>query len=102
MQEWLGRHNPNDYLRSSSLTVPPASDARHRALQEQYRALLLRLFEGYRLGVPAGAMEINAARNSMLGLGGIQGAAEAVAAAGFLVTFDVIAGDPRFAPVANP
>jgi hypothetical protein len=70
-------------------------------LQQRYRDLLERLLAGYTLGIPAGAADINDARNAMLGNGGIEGAAEAVAAAGFLVVFDRI-NDPRFEPVANP
>jgi len=45
------------------------------------------LFNGYALGIPAGAADINTARNAMLGTAGLDGAAEAVAAAGFLVAF---------------
>jgi hypothetical protein len=39
---------------------------------------------------------------AMVGAGGLEGAAEAVAAAGFLVKFDVIPNDPRFQPVDPP
>lgn len=101
IQEWLGAHSPNDYLRAPNLTAPPAGNALHANLQQKYVALLERLNAGYTLGIPAGASDINAARNSMLGNLGIEGAAEAVAAAGFLVVFDQI-NDPRFAPLANP
>lgn len=101
IQEWLGRHSPNDYLRAPNLAAPPAGNALHAALQQRYRDLLERLAAGYALGIPAGAPDINVARNAMLGNGGIEGAAEAVAAAGFLVVFDQI-NDPRFAPLANP
>ena len=52
-------------------------------------------------GIPAGAGTINAARASMLGQTGIEGALDAVAAAGLLVKFDPIA-DPRFAPIPHP
>lgn len=101
IQEWLGRHNPNEYLRSANLTRPPANNSAHATLQQRYRALLERLFSGYTLGIPSGASDINTARGAMLGNTGIEGAAEAVAAAGFLVVFDRI-NDPRFAPVNNP
>ena len=102
VQEWLGRHQPVDYLRKLNLTVPPAGNARHANLQKEYRALLLRLFHGYTLGIPSGAADINAARNAMLGDRGLNGAAEAVADAGFLVAFDPITDDPLLAPVSHP
>jgi hypothetical protein len=102
IQEWLGAHDSSEYLRAPNLAVPPAADARHRTLQQRYRALLRQLFDGYQLGIPAGATQINAAREAMLGVAGLQGAAEAVAAAGFLVAFDTITDDPRFAPINNP
>jgi Ferritin-like len=101
IQEWLNRHSPNDYLRKSNLTTPPSGNARHVTLQQRYRDLLERLFSGYTLGIPAGAGDINTARNAMLGSAGIAGAAMAVADAGFLVAFDRIA-DPRFAPIDHP
>lgn len=101
IQEWLSRHSPNDYLRAPNLAAPPSGNALHAALQQRYRDLLERLLAGYALGIPAGAADINAARNAMLGNGGIEGAAEAVASAGFLVVFDRI-NDARFEPLANP
>jgi hypothetical protein len=101
IQEWLSRHNPNDYLRAPNLAAPPPGNALHAALQQKYRDLLERLFAGYTLGIPAGATDINAARNAMLGGQGIEGAAEDVAGANFLVVFDPI-NDARFEPVAKP
>jgi len=101
IQEWLGRHDPQAYLRSSTLTAPPAGNALHQKLQQEYRDLLESLFGGYTLGIPTGAPAINAARNAMLGASGLDGAAEAVADAGFLVAFDAIS-DPRFTPVDHP
>jgi hypothetical protein len=101
IREWLARHSPVDYLRAPNLTVPPANDALHKTLQQKYRDLLERLFSGYTLGIPAGASDINMARNAMLGNSGLEGAAEAIASAGFLVAFDAIA-DPRFAPTNHP
>jgi hypothetical protein len=101
IQEWLSRHSPNDYLRAPNLLAPPQGNALHATLQQRYKDLLESLFAGYTLGIPAGAPDINAARNAMLGNGGIEGAAEAVATAGFLVVFDRI-NDARFEPVANP
>ncbi len=102
IQEWLGNHDPGDYLRRLNLAVPPPINAQHTVLQQRYKALLEELFNGYRLGVPAGSTEINAARNSMLGVSGLEGAAEAVAEAGFLVSFDVIADNPDLAPLDSP
>ncbi|MEP6934110.1 MAG: ferritin-like domain-containing protein [Nitrospirota bacterium] len=101
IQEWLDKHSPSDYLRNPNAEVAPANNALHRKLQQEYGALLERLFTGYTLGIPAGAADINTARNAMLGITGLDGAAEAVAAAGFLVAFDRIA-DARFAPVNHP
>jgi hypothetical protein len=101
IQEWLSPHEPADYLRKLGLMAPPAGNLLNAQLQQKYKALLERLFEGYSLGIPAGAPDINAARNAMLGAAGLDGAAEAVASAGFLVVFDPI-GDPRFAPVPHP
>ena len=101
IQEWLGQHSPSQYLLAPNLAPPPAGNALHATLQQRYRALLERLFDGYKLGIPAGAVNINAARQAMLGNAGIEGAAVAVAAAGFLVVFDRV-NDPRFEPVSNP
>jgi hypothetical protein len=102
VREWLGRHQPVDYLRKLNLTVPTAGNAQHLNLQKEYKALLLRLFHGYALGIPSGAPDINAARNAMLGDGGLNGAAEAVADADFLVAFDPINDNPLLAPVGHP
>jgi len=101
IQEWLDKHSPADYLTNPNAGVAPADNALHQKLQEEYLALLERLFNGYALGIPAGAADINTARNAMLGTAGLDGAAEAVAAAGFLVAFDHIP-DARFAPVDHP
>jgi hypothetical protein len=70
-------------------------------VQQRFVALLNALHDGLRAGIPAGAPAINAARSAMLGPNGIEGALDAVAAKGFLVTFDPVA-DPRFAPIAPP
>jgi hypothetical protein len=101
IQEWLGRHDPAEYLTNVNPPVAPPGNALHAKLQQEYGDLLKRLFNGYTLGIPVGAADINAARNAMLGTAGLDGAAEAVAAAGFLVSFDPI-NDPRFTPVAHP
>jgi hypothetical protein len=101
IQEWLSRHTPAEYLRGLNLVVPPAGNALHQTLQQEYRSILERLFNGYTRGIPAGAPDINGARDAMLGNTGLDGAAEAVADAGFLVAFDKI-NDPRFTPVDHP
>lgn len=101
VQEWLDRHTPAMYLTNPAAGIAPAGNALHKTLQQEYVALLERLFNGYTLGIPAGAPNINAARNAMLGNTGLDGAAAALAAAGFLVAFDFIA-DARFAPVNHP
>jgi hypothetical protein len=100
IQEWLNRHTPADYLRDLNLVVPPAGNALNQTLQQEYRSILEGLFNGYTLGIPAGAPNINAARDAMLGTG-LDAAAVAVADAGFLVAFDKI-NDPRFTPVDHP
>jgi Ferritin-like len=101
VKEWLGRHRETDYLRGANLTPPPAGNAAHRDLQQRYLALLERLYTGYQQGIPRGAPDINAARASMLGPTGLQGALDAVAAGPFLVVFDPIA-DSRFAAIQPP
>lgn len=102
IREWLRPHAPAAYLRGPNLTVPPPAQADHVLLQARYRAVLDQLHDGYTLGLPSGRMDINTARMAMVGAGGLEGAAEAVAAAGFLVKFDVIPNDPRFQPVDPP
>jgi hypothetical protein len=101
IKDWLIRHPPAEYLRGSDLQPPPVGNGPHAALQQRYRALLDGLFQAYALGMPRGAPLLNAARASMLGTNGIEGALEAVANQGFLAVFDPVP-DPRFAPVAPP
>jgi Ferritin-like len=101
IQEWLGPHDPVLYLRKLNLAKAPPGNPLHIALQTAYRKVLEQLFDGYTVGVPVGAPDINAARNAMLGGTGLDGAAESIAAAGFLVVFDAIA-DPRFRPINHP
>ena len=69
------------------------------ALQARYRSILESLHAGYSLATLAGAADVNAARDQMLGA--MAAACSAVAAAGFLLTFDPIA-DPRFKPIDPP
>lgn len=102
VKEWLARHVPDTtYLIGPNLSAPPAGDTDHKTLQSRYAALLQALYDGYKAGMPKGAATVNAARNSMLGVTGIEGALDAVAAKGFLVVFDPIP-DPRFAPITRP
>jgi Ferritin-like len=98
-QQWLGRHQESDYLRSISATAPPGTDPGHRNLQTAYVALLEKLHQGYTLGGMTGAPFINAARTDMLG--SIDGLAQAIADRGFLVVFDPIA-DSRFGSIDPP
>jgi hypothetical protein len=101
VKEWLGRHAEADYLRDANLQGPPSGNAAHHDLQQRYLALLERLYSGYQQGIPRGAPDINAARATMLGPDGLQGALDAVASRPFLVVFDPIA-DPRFAAIQPP
>ena len=96
IQEWLGRHQPADYLRP--LQAAPPDDPGLRALQRRYEDVLEMLFQGYRVGIPGGATSVNHARQMMLGPQGIDGACETLAQRGFLPEFNAPA-DPRFAPV---
>ena len=102
IQEWLNRHpDPSTYLTNPNAKVAPPDNKLHQTLQKEYADLLRGLYRGYTLGIPAGAPNINGARNAMLGKNGLDGAAENLAAAGFLVAFDRIA-DRRFAPLDPP
>jgi hypothetical protein len=101
VKDWLTLHPPGDYLRGANLQPPPAGNEPHATLQRRYRALLDRLFQSYADGMPRGALPLNAARASMLGADGIEGALDAVANQGFLAVFDSVP-DPRFASVAPP
>jgi Ferritin-like len=99
VQAWLSRHgDQNDYLRSAK-GPPPAGDTDHQKLQTLYAKLLEKLHHGYSLGGTQGAPDINQARMDMLGP--IDAAAQAIAARGFIVTFDPLT-DPRFAPIDPP
>ncbi len=101
VKDWLTRHTPAEYLRAVNLQPPPAGNGPHTTLQQRYRALLDGLFQAYVMGMPRGAPLLNAARASMLGADGIEGALETVANQGFLAVFDPVP-DPRFAPVMPP
>ncbi|MBV8506926.1 MAG: hypothetical protein JOZ11_14100 [Alphaproteobacteria bacterium] len=101
IKDWLTRHTPAEYLRGVNLQPPPAGNEPHATLQQRYRALLDGLFQAYAMGMPRGAPLLNAARASMLGADGIEGALDTVADHGFLAVFDPVP-DPRFAPVMPP
>ena len=99
IQEWLRPHNEADYL--LGVQVPNNTVAAHNTLQTRYQALLNTLHRGYELGLPGGVDLIAQARADMLSPTGIRGACEALANAGFLVTF-VTPNDPRFTPINRP
>jgi hypothetical protein len=99
VREWLGRHTGTPYLRA--LRTPAPGDPVLAPLQSRYELVLRLLFSAYRVGIPAGAADIAAARAAMLGPNGVEGACEALARGGVLPVFAVPA-DPRFAPVAPP
>jgi hypothetical protein len=101
VQEWLGRHTPPSTYLVAGGPAEPAGSPQHQVLQQRFTGVLTTLYDGYKAGIPAGAGTINAARASMLGQTGIEGALDAVAGAGLLVKFDPIA-DPRFAPIPHP
>jgi hypothetical protein len=101
IKEWLGRHPPAAYLINPNPQPAPAGTASQAVLQQRYESLLVGLDGAYRARLPAGAAALNTARTRMLGAGGIEGALDAVAAAGFLARFDPSA-DPRFAPIDPP
>jgi hypothetical protein len=101
VREWLGRHVPATYLVAGGPLSPPGGNLQHRTVQQRFVNVLNMLYDGYKAGIPAGAVTINNARVAMLGQDGVEGALNAVAAAGLLVTFDPIA-DPRFAPIRRP
>jgi hypothetical protein len=99
IQEWLKPHQASQYLRAPGLAAPPPGQAAHAVLQTRYRAVLEGLHAGYSQTTVAGAPSVIAARETMIGP--LLQACEAVAQAGFLVTFDRIA-DPRFAAIDPP
>jgi Ferritin-like len=99
VQEWLARHAGTPYL--LALRTPVAGEAALATLQQRYEQVLGLLHDGYRVGIPAGAASIAAARTAMLGPGGVEGACADLATAGVLPVFAVPA-DARFAAVAPP
>ncbi len=101
IKEWLSKYPEDAYIRNVGAKVAPVGQAEHDALQAAYFLLLDKLFVGYAKGRLAGAPEINMARQSMLGIGGIDPLAHALADKGFIVSFDAIA-DNRFVAIDPP
>jgi Ferritin-like len=101
MREWLADYAETDYLRSVALLAPPAGNTENQQFQAAYAAMLRNLSSGYKQGRFAGALDINAARGSMVAAGGVDELAKSVAAQGFLVVF-VAPSDPDFAPIDPP
>jgi hypothetical protein len=101
IQEWLSNHAETAYLRSQAPAQPPAGNSQNADLQAAYVSLLNNLHTGYKKGRFLGSNEINAARNAMLGTGGIVARAEAVARQNFLVVFNTPV-DARFVPIDPP
>jgi hypothetical protein len=99
IREWLAPHSTAEYLRSTTLASPPGGNAAHATLQTQYRSVLESLHAGYSRTTVEGGADVNTARNAMMG--SLLAACEAVAQAGFLVTFDPVA-DPRFVSIDPP
>ena len=102
IKEWLHGHAPADYLRGADLQPPPKGDPAHAELQRQYRAVLEDLYRGYRRGFPEGAHDVNAARQVMIASTGMQDSIRKIAGKGFLISFDWITNDARFAPINSP
>jgi Ferritin-like len=109
IQEWLRPHKFETYLRAPKMTPPPDGLAENQTLQRRYAMLLDLLYKGYQAGLPAGARDLNNARNMMVGnphdkvaqSGGINAAAEAVSKRGYLVVFKPPVDD-RFVPIKPP
>lgn len=99
VQEWLSRHNGTPYL--LNLQTPAAGDPSLATLQARYEQVLGHLWDGYAVGMPAGASPVAAARAAMLGPNGVEGACSALAQSGRLAVF-AVPSDPRFAAVAPP
>ena len=97
VQEWLGRHEPSDYLNEAK--APKAGNRLHRELQTKYVSLLRTLRKAYETGLPAGASKIVDARNLMVN--GILDVCDQHRRAGVLLGFDT-PSDPDFSPIARP
>lgn len=100
IKEWLSGHRESDYL--LTLHRPTQNDPPYAELRRQYHAVLHTLFSAYAKGMPAGAAQVNQARQDMVQPNGLRDACQAVRDAGLLVMFDAPGDDPRFGPVARP
>jgi hypothetical protein len=87
VREWLGPHTGTPYLRA--LRTPAPGEPVLAPLQSRYELVLRLLFSAYRIGIPAGAADIAAARAATLGPDGVEGACEAFAQGGVLPVFAV-------------
>jgi hypothetical protein len=98
IRSWLAPYAPNQYLRTGNAVgapgVQPFDD-----LQTAYLAVLNDLHAGYSQTTLAGASQVNDARDAMNI--SLAPACDALAAAGFLVTFAPLS-DPRFVPIDPP
>jgi hypothetical protein len=101
IQEWLSPYDESQYLRGVNMMPPPVNDKAHIDLQNRYATLLNLLYNGYIMGMPDGAPDLNSARSAMIGGNGIEAAAEAVAQKGFIVVFNT-PNNSRFDPVRPP
>jgi len=97
VREWLARHPESDVLRSKIVADP--SVPLQQELDATYYSILELLYAGYSAEILQGSSSINSARTLMVLQSGLQGKAEALAAAGFLVAFNRI-DDPRFKPLS--
>ena len=100
IQEWLKPHKPREYLRNEKAKRAPKNEPLDQVLQREYLWVLDKLYNGYKAGLPDGALDLNAARNAMVSK--LDAAADAVANAGFLVAFGIPQKDKRFEPVTAP
>jgi len=100
IKEWLSQHNEGEYL--LNLRQPSNSDPQYIQLRNQYHTVLNTLYSAYAKGLPAGATEINQARQNMVEPNGLRDVCRAVRDAGLLVRFDVPSNDLRFTPVDRP
>jgi Ferritin-like len=99
MSEWLGRHSEATYLRATN--PAPADHPAQQALQTLFEQLLNQLHVGYSKGRISGAVDVNAAKATMLSGTGIRSALEQIADAAFVPVFTV-PPDPRFTPIGVP
>ena len=85
VQEWLSRHPGAPYL--LPLTTAPPAEPALATLQQRHQTVLRLLMRGYSAGILAGASDVAAPRQAILGSAGVEGACTALAQRGFLATF---------------